>query len=200
MNVLVLLAHPDENSFNSAIAKTAVQRLEKNGYHVIFHDLYREEFNPVVLTEEIRKDAVQNKIVQKHCDELVLSDGIIIIHPNWWGQPPAILKGWIDKVIRPGVAYEFEEEDSGEGIPLGLLKATTAIIFNTSDTAALREDTVFQDPLQTIWENCILKFCGVKNIYRKIFRIVVTSSHEQRTQWLKEADQTIDSHFPALHE
>jgi len=44
------------------------------------------------------------------------------------------LKGWIDRIFRPGVAYEFNEGDKGEGIPVGLLKAKKAIVFNTSNT------------------------------------------------------------------
>lgn len=55
------------------------------------------------------------------------------------GQPPAILKGWVDRVIRAGVAYEFAEGDSGEGVPIGLLKAKSALVFNTSNTLEERE-------------------------------------------------------------
>jgi len=73
------------------------------------------------------------ELIKRHCEEFGQADGIIIIHPNWWGQPPAILKGWIDRVIRTGIAYEFKEGDSGEGIPKGLLKAGAAMIFNTSN-------------------------------------------------------------------
>ena len=63
------------------------------------------------------------------------------------GQPPAILKGWIDRVIRPGVAYRFLEGDSGEGVPLGLLRAQTALVFNTANTPEDRESLVFRDRL-----------------------------------------------------
>jgi putative NADPH-quinone reductase len=125
----------------------------------------------------------------------VASDGIIVVHPNWWGQPPAVLKGWIDRVIRPGVAYEFEEGDNGEGVPVGLLKATTGIVFNTSNTSAFREDTLFKDPLETIWRNCIFDFCGIKTFHRSSCRIVVTSSLEQRQAWLKEAEAVMDAYF-----
>ena len=63
------------------------------------------------------------------------------------GQPPAILKGWIDRVIRPGVAYRFLEGDSGEGVPLGLLRAQTALVFNTANPPEDQESVVFRDPL-----------------------------------------------------
>lgn len=196
MNILVILGHPDINSFNHAIAETAIEELKKNGYTVIFHDLYIEGFDPIVQKEEILRNGKINKTIEKHCKELANCDGIIVIHPNWWGQPSAIVKGWIDRVFRPGVAYEFQEGDSGEGVPLGLLKAKTAIVFNTSNTSEERENEVFKDPLETIWKNCIFDLCGIKNFYRKMFRIVVTSNLEQRKSWLNEVIDAIDRYFP----
>jgi putative NADPH-quinone reductase len=196
MNILVILSHPETHSFNCAIAETTQRRLIENGHSVMFHDLYAEKFDPVIYASEIPKNAILDENIAKHCADLINCDGIIIIHPNWWGQPPAILKGWIDRIIRPGVAYEFLEGDNGEGVPVGLLKAHTGIVFNTSNTNAERENTIFKDPLETLWKNCILDFCGVKTFYRKMFRIMVTSSAEQREQWLDEVKETVDQYFP----
>jgi len=144
---------------------------------------------------EIPRSGEIDHIIKMHCDDLVNSDGIIVIHPNWWGQPPAILKGWIDRVIRPGIAYEFEEGDEGEGTPIGLLKAKTALVFNTSNTSEERENRLFGDPLETIWRNCIFDFCGVKQFERKIFRIVVTSDLIRRQNWLNEVSKMMDKYF-----
>lgn len=197
MKIYVLLGHPDKKSFNHAIAETAVAQLKKNSHEVTYHDLYAEKFNPILLNEEIPKNAGLNSFIEKQCREISNADGIIIIHPNWWGQPPAILKGWIDRVLRPGIAYEFLEGDSGEGIPNGLLKAETAIVFNTSNTSKERETEVFGDPLETIWKNCIFDLCGVKNFYRKMYRIIVTSTQKERELWLKDVEEIVDKYFPA---
>ncbi|MDD1752175.1 MAG: NAD(P)H-dependent oxidoreductase [Methanotrichaceae archaeon] len=105
MRVLVILAHPNLGSFNHAIAEASVETLRQNGHEVFFHDLYQENFTPTLPYLEIPKDAPVDLEIQRHCRELTSADGIIIVHPNWWGQPPAILKGWVDRVIRPGVAY-----------------------------------------------------------------------------------------------
>jgi NAD(P)H dehydrogenase (quinone) len=198
MNVLIILGHPDSNSFNHSIAEASRNRLIENGHYVTFHDLYKEKFDPIIYSSEIPKNAVIDKNIENHCRELVESDGIIIIHPNWWGQPPAILKGWVDRVIRPGIAYEFLDGDNGEGVPVGLLKAHTGIVFNTSNTSEERENTIFKDPLETIWKNCILDFCGVNNFYRKMFRIMVNSSPIQREAWIKEVQVTIDRYFAKI--
>jgi putative NADPH-quinone reductase len=109
MLISVILAHPDPASFNHAIAQTAVEALKANGHTVFFHDLYQEKFDPLLNSEEISKDAMLPSTIKQHCEEIASADGIIIVHANWWGQPPAILKGWVDRVIRPGVAYEFLE-------------------------------------------------------------------------------------------
>jgi NAD(P)H dehydrogenase (quinone) len=197
MKISIILAHPDPASFNHAIARTALAQLTLNNHAVNFHDLYAEKFDPMLPANEIPANALLPQEIQNHCDEIATADGIIIVHPNWWGQPPAILKGWIDRIIRPHVAYRFDEGDSGEGVPVGLLKAHTAVVFNTANTSVEREQRVFGDPLQLLWKNCIFDLCGVKQFYRDMFTIVVTSSLEQRKEWLGQVEQVMNRYFPA---
>ena len=196
MIVSVILAHPNKQSFNHAIAATTTETLRQMGHDVNFHDLHEEKFDPILPFKEIPNDVHLPLEIEQHCQEISVADGIIIIHPNWWGQPPAILKGWVDRVIRPGVAYEFLEGDNGEGIPNGLLKAKSALVFNTSNTDAEREQNLFDDPLETIWKNCIFDLCGVTNFYRKMFKVVIVSSAEQRKEWLEEVAETVMEYFP----
>ena len=200
MNVSVILAHPEKGSFNHAIAETVVQTLRKNGYSVCFHDLYKEQFDPILLADEIPRNGLVNTKIELHCNEISDADGIVIVHPNWWGQPPAILKGWVDRVIRPGVAYEFNDDDSGEGIPVGLLKAKAALVFNTSNTPEQREKQVFGDPLESLWKNCIFEFCGVERFFRKMYGVMVTSPLNQRKLWLKDVEETVNRYFPKYEE
>jgi NAD(P)H dehydrogenase (quinone) len=196
MRISLILAHPAKESFNHAIAQAAAGALRENGHTLYFHDLYEESFDPVLRKDEIRKGTSAEDFVERHCVEIAMADGIIIVHPNWWGQPPAILKGWIDRVIRPGVAYEFVEGDSGEGVPVGLLKAKAALIFNTSNTYPEREAEAFGDPLEAIWKKCVFGLCGVKDIYRRTFGVIVTSTLAERREWLHEVRETVDRYFP----
>ncbi|MBN1398992.1 MAG: NAD(P)H-dependent oxidoreductase, partial [Bacteroidetes bacterium] len=171
MHITVIIAHPNAGSYNHAIAQTAIDQLKKNGHDVVFHDLYSEKFDPCYTAEELSEEAQLPKRIESYCREIMQTEGIIIVHPNWWGQPPAILKGWVDRVLRQGLAYRFEENDKGEGVPIGLLKANTAIVLNTSNTQPKRELEVFGDPLQAIWKNCIFDLCGVKTFYRETFSV-----------------------------
>jgi NAD(P)H dehydrogenase (quinone) len=196
MKISLILAHPRPGSFNHAIADTAAATLREAGHTVTVHDLYAEKFDPLLRHPEISRDAVLPSLIEEHCREIARADGLVIVHPNWWGMPPAILKGWIDRVLRPGVAYRFAETDSGEGIPIGLLKAKAVIVFNTSNTPARREQEVFGDPLERIWKDCVVSFCGVPVFYRKMFGVVVTSTDMQRKEWLGEVQDMVQGAFP----
>ena len=198
MNASVILAHPAPGSFNHAIADTAVQALRAAGHRVAFHDLYQEQFPPLFSAAEVQQDAELDPAVARHCAEITAADGIIIVHPNWWGMPPAILKGWIDRVLRMEIAYRFVANDKGEGVPVGLLKAKAAIVFNTANTPDDREREVFGDPLETLWKKCVFDLCGVKNVQRRTFSIVVTSTPEQRAQWLAEVREIVGAQFPPV--
>jgi putative NADPH-quinone reductase len=197
VNVLLLLAHPDPGSLNHALAAAARRALEARGHVVTFHDLHAERFDPVLPLAELARDAPLPPQVRAHCDDLARADGVVVVHPNWWGQPPAILKGWIDRIVRPGVAYRFAEGDGGEGVPVGLLRARTAVVLNTSNTPPERERAAFGDPLEDIWKRCVFDLCGVRDVRRRTFCVVVTSTAAERAVWLREVEATVAEAFPA---
>lgn len=120
----------------------------------------------------------------------------MIVHPNWRGELPAILKGWIDRVLRQGVAYDFAPGDSDGGLPIELLKTEATIVFNTSNTPEARENEIFGNPLEKIWKSCIFDFCGVKTFERLMFRVIADSDEVERKIWLAQAQETLDKCFP----
>ncbi len=196
MNISLILAHPDTGSLNAAIAKHCLDTLNANGHSVYFHDLYSEHFNAILPAHEIPRAAELPEELRQHCAEIAFADGIIIVHPNWWGQPPAILKGWVDRVLRPGVAYEFVKGQEGTTTPVGLLKAQSALIFNTSSSGTDSDSEASQDPLEIIWKTSIFKLCGVTDCYRKIFNIA-KNSDRQCHDLLAEVSKTVNRYYPA---
>ena len=196
MQISVILAHPYDESFNHAIAKTVVDTLKENNHTVYFHDLYKENFDPVMTAKELVSDHSEDKQVIEHYEEIKSVDGIIIIHPNWWGQPPAILKGWIDRVFRQGIVYDFAKNDKGEGYLVKLVKAQTGLVFNTANTPEQVENTVFGDPLENLWKACVFGFCGIQTFDRKLFRVVVSSTEQERKEWLNDAAKLTNKYFP----
>ena len=196
MHISIILAHPRAQSLNHAIAGSAAEQRRANGHTALLHDLYAEGFLPLIGADEAETWRSGDPLVEQHCAEIARADGIIIVHPNWWGQPPAILKGWVDRVLRPGVAYDWGPNDRGEGIPRGLLRARAALVFNTANTPWPREQAVFGNPLDLLWRDCIFGLCGVQTYARKVFSVVATSAPDERAAWLEDVRQIVTSHFP----
>jgi putative NADPH-quinone reductase len=192
MNVLLLIGHQRQGSFCHAIAQAAREQLLSDTHQVIYHDLYAEQFDPILTHEEIGKDAALDPIVRRHIAEATAADGYVVVHPNWWGQPPAILKGWIDRVLRQGYAYEF----GPEGV-IRMLRGKRAVVLTTSNTPREEELRLFGDPLENLWKTCIFGFCGVEDFLRRNFEPIVLSTPEQREQWLAEVRAIIRERFPA---
>jgi NAD(P)H dehydrogenase (quinone) len=193
MLALIVVANPSPNSLSHAMASAAKRVLVIRDYEMAYHDLYAERFDPVQPTGEIGNVGSSNALVEEHCSELARADLIIIFHPNWWGQPPAILKGWIDRVFRLNTAYAYPPGVGFEGTPVGLLRARHAIVVNTSNTPAGREATVFGDPLETLWKNCVFGLCGVSSVIRRMYAPVSSSTAQQRATWLSEVTALVEN-------
>jgi putative NADPH-quinone reductase len=189
MKVLVVIGHQNTNkdSFCHAIAQTAIEECEKAGHQVVYHDLYDETFDPVMPQCEVVRGGDVDPAIQGACDEVLDSDAYIVVHPNWWAQPPAILKGWIDRVFRQGQVYEFGDK----GAIIGHLAGKKAIVFTTSNTPRDVELEVYGDPLENLWRTCIFGFCGLTDFHRRNFESIVMSTAEQRAQWLSEVREIV---------
>ncbi|MFT9850541.1 NAD(P)H-dependent oxidoreductase [Aneurinibacillus sp. REN35] len=186
MRILVILAHPNPGSFNHAIADVVIRTAEEHMHIVMYHDLYQEGFDPLLPADEISGRG-SDPMIHQHCQELMEADGIVIIHPNWWGQPPAMMKGWMDRILRVGVAYTF----TSSGQPIGLLQDKKALVLNTSNTPEEIEVNTYGDPLEWLWGKCTFNFCGVKKFQRKMYKEVMISTPEQRQWWLEDVKQTV---------
>jgi NAD(P)H dehydrogenase (quinone) len=192
MTASIILAHPYEKSFNHAIFARAKETFIKHKIKVYAHDLYIENFNPVMPKLELGKKDTTDPLVKQYVDEMLESRILVFIHPNWWGHPPAIMTGYIDRIFRPPYAYDFDETNEGEP-GIGKLIDKIGIVFNTGNTAATREEEFFHDPLENEWTNCLFGFCGVLRSKRRLFRIIADSSETQRKEWLTEVEDIITS-------
>lgn len=190
MSVLVIIGHQHQESFNHAIAATVVDELKSLGHEVVFHDLYAEGFDPILPHQEIRADAELEPVLRQHCDEVVAAEGFVIVHPNWWGMPPAVLKGWIDRVFRQGTVYSF----TAAGVT-SKLAGKRAVVLTTSNTPRDDELRQYGDPLENLWKNCIFGLLGITDFARRNFESIVMSTPEQRAAWLDEARQLTRERF-----
>lgn len=188
MKALIILGHQNPGeSFCRAIAAAAETAFQEAGYEVTLRDLYAENYNPVLTAEELglSADAVTGKLLEE-IQEVLDADVYVIVHPNWWGMPPAILKGWVDRVIRQGFCYAFTEEG-----PVKKLAGRKAAVFTTGNTPPDVEVNVLGDPLENLWRNVIFGTVGVEDFIRRNFASVILSSPEERKSWLEEVKDVV---------
>ncbi|HSQ42594.1 MAG TPA: NAD(P)H-dependent oxidoreductase [Fibrobacteraceae bacterium] len=197
MNISLILAHPYNLSFNHGLAQTLRDRLMTAGHQVHFHDLCAENFDPRMPPAELGSDQSQDPLVLQHQADLSQSEGLVVVHPNWWGQPPAVLKGWLDRVLRNGFAYRIGPLPKGGHGPIGLLPVQTLLVFTTSNTPNEAEKAEWGEPLESIWTRYVAGFCCIPRVQRMNFSVVVSSPPELRAQWIQEACATALAEFPA---
>lgn len=190
--VLIIVGHPDlENSFNGAIARTAAAALTAQGYEPVIRDLYAEKFDPVMTlaeTKEKASDAPAEMLAEM--EQVKECAGMIFVHPNWWGTPPAILKGWLDRVLRNGFAYGFTENG-----PWQALNEKIVQVFTTSNTPRNVELEVYGDPLENFWKTIVFSLVGAKSFERRNFEQIILSDEKMRAEWLAEVEATIRRRF-----
>lgn len=113
MHTLIVYCHPYPGSFGHAELEAITRKLEREGksYEVI--DLYEEGFNPVLTREELKvyfSGKVIDPMVAKHQELLLKCEHLVMIFPIWWSDVPAMLKGWIDKVMLINSTWYLNEE------------------------------------------------------------------------------------------
>jgi NAD(P)H dehydrogenase (quinone) len=114
MRVLVVYCHPVPESFCASVKSTTVETLQKAGHEVDLLDLYAENFNPVMPVEERRvynsMTSAEQCAYPDHVARLMAAEGLVFVYPTWWYGMPAMLKGWLDRVWTPGVAFNISPE------------------------------------------------------------------------------------------
>jgi NAD(P)H dehydrogenase (quinone) len=110
VKVLVVFSHPLDDSFAAAARDRAMMGLRSAGHQVRLTDLYAEGFEPALSAweHEHHLDPPEHKPdLARHFDDLRWCDALVLVYPTWWSGQPAMLKGWIDRVWVPGVAYDL---------------------------------------------------------------------------------------------
>lgn len=177
MNVLIVFAHPESKSFNGALRDLAVDTLRATGHHVEISDLYASGFKAVAdahdFTERadpgyLRIDREQTAAheagttsadIRTEQDKVARADLVIIQFPLWWFGPPAILKGWFDRVFTRGFGYL-----PGCKYDTGLMRGKLAMLSVTTGTSAdtYAPDGIDGEILDILWpvHNGLLRYTG----------------------------------------
>ena len=194
MRLLVVFCHPSSESFGAALFETACRTLRAAGHDVRVRDLYREGFDPVLSTREwhdylLRTHAVIDRH-PGHIDDLKWAEGLVVIYPTWFYGPPAMLKGWLERVWLPGVA--FEVADSPLKPPMGKLRHIRLFVGITTSGSPWWWLRVIRDPGRSLWTRGLrpLFSPGCRVIWRQLHDMN-NSSERSRTGFLARVETTL---------
>ena len=186
-NIFIVYGHYNQSSFNAAIKNTFTEAAQKKGHSVDCVDLYKEKFNPVYSGEK------PDDVVLDHQKKIDKSDIIVLVAPIWNYRMPAIVEGWIDKVLSPPWAFTFKQLVGNYGYPLGNLKDKKAIIFCTYGSPRLAITTFFLNlPIRRL-KRGVFHMCGIYNIvYRRYFAVPFVSD-AKRQEFLEDVKKTANN-------
>ncbi|WP_194842479.1 NAD(P)H-dependent oxidoreductase [Endozoicomonas sp. OPT23] len=144
MKVLVVYAHPNPESFNAAILHQTEESLIEAGHDVHVLDLYKEGFEASMSLEERERYMTRDNTdgIEQDIGRLRWAEALVFIYPTWWMGPPAILKGWLDRIWLPGIVATFE---NGKVKP-GLTKIKKILVITTQGAARWRMAAVGNPP------------------------------------------------------
>ena len=156
----ILYAHPYDGSFNHALLTGIEDKLSKQNREYQVIDLYADGFNPALEAASLRlysRGESADPMVEKYIKMLLATDEIIMVFPIWWGMMPAIVKGFFDKVMLTGVAYQYN--DKGELIPDRIDIARTVMVTTSQSPTEL-----FRPFFEDYFRTHILDAVGMKNL------------------------------------
>lgn len=157
---LIVYAHPNKLGHSGYYLNTLIQKLDdkKISYEIL--DLYEIDYDPKLKAEEHytsghKELSDQNKEIQ---EKIKAAENLVFIFPTWWQATPAILKGFVDRVLVAGYAFSFDEK----GLPHGHLGPRKAVVLTSSGSPRWLAKLAFGDRAIKVFVNDTLKFCGLK--------------------------------------
>ena len=161
MRILLVLAHPLEESFAAGVAETVRSKLAANGHTVDVLDLYREGFDPRLTPSERARyfePGYDPAEAEPYISRLKQADGLVLVFPHWWFNFPAILKGFFDRVFAPGVA--FENDPAGGRIQPRLGNIHLFWAFTTTGSPWWVVSLYMGNPVKRLLKRGIAAFCA----------------------------------------
>ncbi|WP_243302183.1 NAD(P)H-dependent oxidoreductase [Geothrix oryzisoli] len=179
--VLVILGHPRVDSFCDALASAYAESARAAGLAVARLDLAHLAFDPHVRLPSPRDQALEPDLVKAQA-LIRWADHLVFVYPAWWGTLPALLKGFLDRVLTPGFAFAADEEDPASWTKL--LKGRSAHLLVTMDTPPWVYRLVYRQPGHQAMRRATLGFCGVAPTFISTFGPVKPATAEARARWL----------------
>lgn len=184
-NILIINGHPDKESFNHALAKAYKEAALKSGAFVTEINIADLNFDPNLKYGYTKRMELEPDL-QYSLEKIREADHLVWVHPVWWGGLPAIMKGFLDRLFLPGLAFKYRETSVWWD---KLLTGKTARIITTIDQPAWYYRLIYGNPSINQLKKSTLEFCGIRPVKVTAIGIIKTSDPAKRISWLNKVSR-----------
>ncbi len=181
--VLVIVGHPASDSLCAGLAEVYADTARAQGHEVRVMQLGELQFDPVLHMGYRGKQALEPDLLAAQA-AISWAEHLCFVFPVWWGGPPALLKGFLDRLMQPGFAFQYRK---GKAFPEQLLRGRSADMLVTMDTPPWYFKWVYRMPAIHLMRKTTLEFCGIKPVKTLMLGPVLGSSAKQRSRWLAQS-------------
>lgn len=190
MRVAIVFNHPYEGSFGNAILKAITKGLNGANHEVDLMHLDKDGFNPVMSKADL-KAFVEHKPIDPQVidynERLKKADHLIFVFPIWWDLMPAMTKGFIDRVLAPGVVYDHHPRGFGLVPLLKNMKSVT--IITTMNKPKIMYSLLIGNLIRKAMLRSVFKTMGYKNLKWISFNRIKIVSQKKRVKWLNDLEK-----------
>jgi NAD(P)H dehydrogenase (quinone) len=190
MRVVIVFNHPYEKSYCNAILGAVTTGLQKGKHHVDLIHLDNDNFNPVMSKEDLKAFVDHTPIdpqVIDYSNRLKNADHLIFIFPIWWDLMPAMTKGFIDRVLSPGIVYDHHPRGFGLIPLLKNLKGVT--IITTMNKPKIMYSLLIGNLIKKAMLRSVFKTMGYKNLNWISHNMVKSVTQKKRVKWLYDLEK-----------
>ncbi|MDM1295793.1 NAD(P)H-dependent oxidoreductase [Sphingobacterium sp. N143] len=187
MRTVIVFNHPNEGSYCNAILQSVTQGLQNAGHEVDLMHLDNDRFNPAMSKADLKAFVDHQPIdpqVIDYNERLKKAEHLIFIFPIWWDIMPATTKGFIDRVLGPGVMYDHHPRGFGL-VPL-LKNLSSITIITTMNKPKILYALLFGNLIRRVMLKSVFKTMGYKNLHWISFTSVKSVNREKRIKWLSD--------------
>lgn len=164
MKLLIVYTYPNHKSLNYAFLQNVIKGCNENNKITEFQvlDLYEENFDPLLVFNEQkrRRDMHKDPSLEQYRNQITWADKIVFIYPIWWGRPPAMLLGYIDKLFAANFAYK----DKDGLFPEGLLKGKSVVCISTMKGPTFYPLYWLNNAHKILMKRALFSFVGIKKV------------------------------------
>ncbi len=183
---VVLVGHPDPQSFNHQLAAAYARGFEASGGSITRFDLAELDFDPILRTGYKEPQPLEPDLL-KVKSAIEESDHLVWVFPTYWAAPPALVRGFFDRLFLPGWAFRYEK---GNPFPQGLLKGKSARVLLTMDSPGLWYTLHYRRAVHRSFGVGSLEFCGLGPVRFTSVYNMLHLGEEARAGWLVRAEKT----------